>query len=210
MEHIYRLTGTLPELQEILQSQFGMEEKEAKFSVCLLLMEQQQTINEISDKDTALWYLHESEHFTTPILKSRISISFEDAKKNILDQLFIQFSGMLVDGESFAFTTVMSCLLAVYRSATYIQNRECCVYYQILNWKVTHATQEYFQVREIIPHNPEKVCSHLDLIKEGKWECNTCNNEQCNATVSSYSEILDGLCERKVLVKYNKMYRFAK
>lgn len=29
MEHIYRLTGTLPELQEILQSQFGMEEKEA-------------------------------------------------------------------------------------------------------------------------------------------------------------------------------------
>lgn len=210
MERTYRLTGSLSELQEILQSQFGMEEQTAKFSLCLFLMEQQQTIDEVSEKDTALWYMNENEHFTTPILRSRFSISFTDAKKNILDQLVIQFSGMLIDGETFAFSTIMSCLLAVYRSGTYIRKNECCVYYQALNWKVTHATQEYFRIQDIMPHNLENICSHLDLIRDERWECNTCNKEQCKATEDSYSYILDGLCERNVFVKYNEMYRFAK
>ncbi|MBD5472615.1 MAG: hypothetical protein HDR20_06890 [Lachnospiraceae bacterium] len=207
---IYRLTGTFSELQELLQSQFAMEEKAARFSVCLLIMEQHQMVDELSETHTALWYLNRHEHFTTPVFKSRFSISLTDVKKNILDQIFIQFGGILIDGDTLAFTTILNCLLVIYRSGTFIKKEECCVYYQALSWKATHASQEYFQVQDILPSVPENVCRHLDLIKEGKWKCYSCHEENCSATVESFSVILNELCERNVLKKYNNMYRFTK
>lgn len=210
MDHIYQLTGTLSELQELLQDQFGMDQKAARFSVCLLIMDQQQFVDELNETHTSLWYLEKHEQFSTPVFKSRFSISFTDAKKNILDQLVVQFGGMLVDGDSFAFSTVLSCLLAIYRSGTYIKDEECCVYYQALNWKVTHGKQEYFSVSDILPDDQEGVCCHLDAIRDHKWRCNYCHSENCGVTENAFSEILDRLCERNVFKKYNKMYRFEK
>lgn len=209
MEHTYRLTGTLTELQEVLQSQFNMEEKNARFSVCLLILNQQQTVDELSEGNIALWYLNKHEHFTTPIFKSRFSICFTDAKKNILDQLAIQFGGLLFDGDTLAFSTLLSCLLALYRSGTYIADEECCVYYQALNWKATHSSQEYFHAQEILPENQGGVCAHLDVIKSSKWRCDFCHEEKCDANERKYSNILDNLCARNVLKKYNEMYRFV-
>lgn len=210
MEHTYHLTGTLSELQELLQNQFDMDEKTARFSVSLLIMDQQQFVDELEETHTSLWYLDKHDHFATPIFKSRFSISFTDAKKNILDQLVIQFGGMLVDGDAFAFSTVLSCLLALYRSGTYIKDEECCVYYRALNWKATHGRQEYFRVADILPDNQEGVCCHLEYIKDHRWKCDFCHTEKCNITEDIFSKILDVLCERNVFKEYNGMYRFEK
>ncbi len=210
MNHTYHLTGTLSELQEILQDQFGMDEKVSRFSVCLLIMDQQQFADELSEEHTSLWYLNKKDFFSTPLFKSRFSISFTDAKKNILDQLAIQFAGMIIDGDSFAYSTVFGCLLALYRSGTYIKDEECCVYYQALNWKLTHGRQEYFRVSDIMPDCKEDICCYLEFIKDHKWRCNKCCAENCEATESWFTEILDRLCERNVLKEYNKMYRFEK
>lgn len=209
LEHTYRLTGTLTELQELLQSEFCMDEETAKFSICLLIPDQQQAVDTLNETNTALWYLNEHERFTTPIFKSRFSICFTDAKKIILDQLVIQFGGLLFDGDTLAFTTILSCLLALYRSGTYIKDEECCVYYQALNWKATHSSQDYFYPEEILPKSQENVCSHLDLIKDGKWKCSSCHREQCDITAKFFSDILDALCERNVLKNHNGMYRFV-
>lgn len=207
---IYRITGTFSELQELLQSQFAMEEKAARFSVCLLIMEQQQIVDELSETYAALWYLNRNEHFATPVFKSRFSISLTDVKKNILDQIYIQFGGILIEGDALTFTTILSCLLAIYRSGTFIKKEECCVYYQALSWKATHASQEYFHVKDILPSVPEGVCRNLDLIEEGKWKCYSCHGENCSATAESFSAILNELCERNVLKEYNNMYQFVK
>ena len=207
---IYRITGTFSELQELLQSRFAMEEKAARFSVCLLIMEQQQIVDELSETYAALWYLNRNEHFATPIFKSRFSISLTDVKKNILDQIYIQFGGILIEGDALTFTTILSCLLAIYRSGTFIKKEECCVYYQALSWKATHASQEYFHVKDILPSVPEGVCRNLDLIEEGKWKCYSCHGENCSATAESFSVILNELCERNVLKEYNNMYQFVK
>lgn len=210
MEHVYHLNGTPLDLQEILQSQFSMDEEAAKFSVCLLLSEQQQTLNEISDFDTELWYMRKQERYTTPVLNSRFSISLTDVKRNLLDQLAIQFAGILIDGDSLAFSAIVGCLLAVYRSGTYIKDEECCVYYQALEWKKTHVSQEYFRIQDIFPHCIEAVCCHLDRIRDGKWKCDFCHEEKCGADIDPYRRILEGLCQRNVLIEYNGMYRFAK
>ena len=216
MEHTYRLTGTLSELQELLQSQFDMEEKAAKFSVCLLIRNQQQTVDELSETNTALWYLDKQERFTSPVFKSRFSISFTDAKKNVLEHLFIQFAGRLFDGDKLTFTTILNCLLALYRSGTYIKDEECCVYYRALNWKATHSSQEYFLIKDILPDDQERVCCHLDYIESNKWKCASYHKEYCHANEEKFLPILNELCKRNVLTGYDgkmdeyaKMYRFV-
>ncbi|MCM1136413.1 MAG: hypothetical protein NC400_12665 [Clostridium sp.] len=100
--------------------------------------------------------------------------------------------------------------MAIYRSGTFIKKEECYVYYHALNWKSTHASQEYFGIQDILPAGREGVCEHLDLIENGKWECHFCHNENCGATAEVFSAILHGLCERNVLKEYNNMYRFVK
>lgn len=213
MEHIYHLDGTFPELEELLQSQFNMTENVAKFSICLLLTEQQQALNELAesnDPHTALWYLNKHEYYTTPIFKSRFSISLTDSKKALLEQLAVQFSGLLIDGDTLAFSTILSCLLAIYRNVTYIKDEECCVYYQALYWKTTHIGQEYFTVQDILPNNIDNVCKYLEFIQDGKWKCNSYHNEKCNRVIEVYNIILNKLCEKNVFIKYNEMYRFTK
>lgn len=39
MEQEYRLTGTLPELQNLLQKEFKMSPQSAKLAACLLILE---------------------------------------------------------------------------------------------------------------------------------------------------------------------------
>lgn len=210
MERTYRLTGTISELQELLQSQFDMDEEQAKCSICLLLMEQQPTVEALDEKQMALWYLGEQEKFTTAVLGSRFSISLTDTGKALLDQIITQFSSMLVDREKFAFSTVMSCLITLYRSATYIKDEECCVYYQALKWKSTHVTQDFFDVRSILPNEPDNVCAYLENIKEEKWKCYDCHDEKCGSSKERFINILDGLCERNVFKKRNEMYCFVR
>lgn len=210
MEHTYHLAGTLSELQELLQSQFEMDKNTARFTVCLLLMEQQQIVDELNENHIALWYLNKQEHFTTPVFKSRFSISLTDAKKEILDRLVTQIGGFLIDGDALAFSNILSCLLAIYHSGTYIKDEECCVYYQALNWKATHVVQDYFHIQDILPHEVDGICCHLDFIKDGKWKCYSCHNEKCDATMESFRTILNILCKRNVFKEYNEMYRFVK
>ncbi|WP_300563843.1 hypothetical protein [uncultured Acetatifactor sp.] len=209
MEHVYHLNGSLSELQEILQGQFDMGEDVAKLAVCLLVREQQQTVNGLNESETELWYFKKGERFTAPIFKTRYSVSLTDARKDLLEQLIVQFGGWLVDGDTLAFSTILSCLLAVYRAGTHIRKEECCVYYQALGWKATHASLEYFKIDDIMPHG-DGGCSYLDKIQEEKWECNSCHGEECTARADSFRAILNGLCERKVFVEFNGMYRFTR
>lgn len=209
MEHVYHLNGSLSELQEILQGQFDMGEDVAKLAVCLLVREQQQTVNGLNESETELWYFKKGERFTAPIFKTRYSVSLTDARKDLLEQLIVQFGGWLVDGDTLAFSTILSCLLAVYRAGTHIRKEECCVYYQALGWKATHASLEYFKIDDIMPHG-DGPCSYLDKIQEEKWECYSCHGEECTVRADSFRVILNGLCERKVFVEFNGMYRFTR
>lgn len=210
MEHRYHLEGTLNELQDILQNQFDLDESKARFYMCILLMDQQQFMCEFSDMQSALWHLKSNTKYTTPILKSRFSICFTDLKKKLLDQLFVQFGGMLIDGDAFAFSTVISWLLAIYRSCTYIKKTECCVYYQALSWKAIHPSQEYFGVKDILPNVSDETCCHLDYIHDKKWKCFYCHNDKCSITEGKCQSILTELCKRNVFIECNGMYRFSK
>ena len=49
MEYTYHIEGTFSKLQELMQSQFAMDQETAKFSVCLLIMDQQQFTKELDE-----------------------------------------------------------------------------------------------------------------------------------------------------------------
>lgn len=209
MEHTYHITGTVAELQEILQSQFNMDQETAKLAIYLLIVEQQQFVDDLEKTKTSLWYLNKDDHFAAHFFKTRFSISFTDAKKNILEQIAIQFAGILFDGDSFTFSTILSCLLSLYRSGTYIKDNECCVYYQALKWEATHGGG-YFRFEDIFPHNQEDVCCYLEYINTHKWSCSFCHGEKCDTTKQFFKETINSLRDRKVFKEFNGMYRFER
>lgn len=86
-------------------------------------------------------------------------------EEKLLDQLFVQFGGMLIDGDAFAFSTVISWLLAIYRSCTYIK-RQSAVYIIKLFLEAIHPSQEYFGVKDILPNVSDETCCHLDYIHD--------------------------------------------
>lgn len=67
MEQEYRLTGTLPELQNLLQKEFKMSPQSAKLAACLLILEQRPE-DETEENQSALWFLREHDQYATAIL----------------------------------------------------------------------------------------------------------------------------------------------
>ena len=106
-------------------------------------------------------------------------------------------------------TTILNCLWLVVKACTYIQDNECCAYYQALKWKATHPTQEYFTVADILPNEPDRVCAHLDSLRDKRWKCEECHQESCTTSKEKFEIVLDALCSRNVFQKFNDMYRFA-
>ena len=139
MEQEYRLTGTLPELQNLLQKEFKMSPQSAKLAACLLILEQRPE-DETEENQSALWFLREHDQYATAILQTRYSISLTEARKNIIELLIFQFAGILLDNDSFAMTTILNCLWSVVKAGTHIQDNECCAYYQALKWKAIHGS----------------------------------------------------------------------
>ena len=93
MEQEYRLTGTLPELQNLLQKEFKMSPQSAKLAACLLILEQRPE-DETEENQSALWFLREHDQYATAILQTRYSISLTEARKNIIELLIFQFAGI--------------------------------------------------------------------------------------------------------------------
>lgn len=207
---VYRMTGTLSELQYVLQSQFDMQEKEAKLAVYMLILEQNSNLDVQDEKNMTFWYLNDEQRYSTPVFKSRYSISFTDVRKEIMDQLIGQFAAAVIDHDKISLSIIVGCLLAVYRSGTCIKPEECCVYYQAIQWKMMHRTQEYFRIEDILPKDPEGVCVCLDKIKDKKWKCNFCHTDECGADEQKFKAILDALCARNVFTEDQGMYQFMK
>lgn len=208
MGKTFYLEGTADELQEILQTQFNLETEESRLYLSLLLMDQEQSLDKISDKEMALWFLNQEDKYSTPVFKSRFSISFTELKKSFFQQFIVPFAGIIIDGDSFAFTTVLNCLIALYRSCTHIKKDECCVYYQALLWKSLNPSQEYFTSRDILPSTLEGYCCYLEKIHDKKWECHSIQNEICDANEKKFELILDSMCKQHIFVKFGNMYRF--
>lgn len=139
-----------------------------------------------------------------------IQYIFYRTKKALVVQLFRQFAAILDGGDKLTASAVLSCLLAIYQSGTRIKDNECCVYYQALQWKATHPTQEYFSVDELLPNGNEGVCLYLDRIRDSQWKCDWCHGDCCTADKDDFCRMLDQLKDRKVFVKFNDMYRFEK
>ena len=211
MACIYKLTGTPDELRRLLHKEFSMDDDLALFFVTLLLTEGTQSAPSYDNSALALWYVNSnSENYKTPIFNSRYSISFTELGKNLGETIFLQIGSILDGADKFTASVIFSCLVALYKSSTHIESNECCVYYQAIKWKASHPSQEYFSVEDILPHGNEGYCLNLENINNGEWACHSCHNERCIAPKEMYCSILSDLVERKVLVRYNNLYRFEK
>lgn len=207
---IYHIDGTTDELKDTLQREFGMNENAAKLFVFLSLSEKEDDIPEITEDKSALWYLNEEEKYTTPIFRTRFSIS---VKQPVID--LISFIAPIVtpilNGQKVSLLgVIVPSMIAVCRNVTYINKKECCVYYLALDWKKNNPSAEFFEAKEIMPKANENVCLHLEEIKAKKWNCDYYHEEECEATEGRFTMILDSLCEKNVFEKRDQLYGFKR
>lgn len=207
---IYHIEGTTDELIGTLQREFGMGENAAKLFVFLSLSEKEDDIPEITEDKSALWYLNKEEKYTTPIFRTRFSISI---KQPVID--FISFIVPIVipalNGQKVGLLgEILPSIIAICRNITYISKKECCVYYQALDWKMNNPSVRFFEIKDIMPRTDEKVCSHLEEIKTNKWKCDYYHEEECEVTEDRFKMILDSLCEKNVFEKQNQLYGFKR
>ena len=80
MEQEYRLTGTLPELQNLLQKEFKMSPQSAKLAACLLILEQRPE-DETEENQSALWFLREHDQYATAILQTLFHFTDRGSEK---------------------------------------------------------------------------------------------------------------------------------
>ena len=206
----YHITGTTDELKKTLQKEFGMDENAAQVFVFLSLSEKKSDIPEINDDKTALWYLNEEEKYTAPVFRTRFSISFSQLKVDLAIGLapvlgaFIFNEGLSISG------AVLAALIALFQSTSHIQKQECCVYFQALDWQKKHPSSKLFSLQDIFPKAEEDICSHLEYIKSGKWECDYYHEEQCEVTRERFATLLDCLCEKNVFDKHDHLYSFKR
>lgn len=209
MDKRYNLIGTPEELVKLLQKEFDMQEKQAVFYVTLLLSGENNPAVSEETCDLALWYVDQNTpRYQTPILNSRINISFSELKKSFAEVLFDQFAAALDGSDKISATLIFSCLKALYKSGTYVKEHQCCVYYQALLWRATHSGSEYFSVDDIFPSGNEGYCLHLADLRSEKWECHHCHDEKCCIRRENFSTIVSQLVDSHVFAEYNNMYRF--
>lgn len=208
MQKKYNLIGTPEELVKLLQKEFQMQKKQAEFYITLLICEENISPEMEEACDLSFWYTNQDiAKYQTPILKSRINISFSQAKQRLGEVLFDLFAASLVGCDKNAATLIFACLKALYKSGTYVKEHQCCVYYQALLWRAMHGSSEYFSIDDIFPSGNEGYCLHLEEVKS-KWKCNYCRNEECHIDRDTFSSIVSELTDSHVFVKYNNMYRF--
>ena len=68
---------------------------------------------------------------------------------------------------------------------------------------------KYFTIDDILPNEPDRVCVHLDSLRDERWKCEECHQESCTTSKEKFKIVLDALCSRNVFQKFNDMYRFA-
>lgn len=209
MEKRYNLIGTPEELVKLLQKEFEMQEQKATFYVTLLLSGENIASASEESSDLTLWYVNQdTPQYQTPILNSRINISFTELKKSFAEALFDQFAAVLDGSDKITATLIFSCLKALYKSGTYVKEHQCCAYYQALLWRATHGGSEYFSVDDILPSGNEGYCLHLAELRSDKWECHHCHSEKCCINKETFSKIVLQLVDSHVFAEYNSMYRF--
>jgi len=208
-EHEYHLTGTLEELQNILEDEFSMETDVAKFAVAVL------TVKDDADQvqsfdDLALWYMGQKEGpYAAPLFSSRFSVSFTEVGKEIIEQIFLQFAIGIVTGTGLPIVpVVLSCIAAIVRHGTRIKKDECCPYYCALKWQADHPAQSLMSVEALIPGSG--TCKHLDKIQEGSWTCPYCRDDRCQVTAAYFEDRIHEMERREVFEFVGDHFHFKR
>lgn len=205
----YHLTGTLEELQNILQTEFSMEADVAKFTISILTVKDE--MNQAQDSDEmALWYVgQKTDPYATPFLDSRFSISFSEVGKDIMGQLFLQFGAGLLTGSGLPIVSfALSCIASLVKHSTYIKPDECCPYYCALKWRATHQSQSLMSVSDLIPK--VTTCSYLDKIHEEQWSCPYCRDDKCEVTEKYFNTVIRRLADKDVFEFIGDLFRFKR
>lgn len=205
-DYIYRMTGTLPELQRILEKEFQMEPKMAKAFASLNVIEQQKTYDETDKQEIGLWFMDEQDEFAINFGNLRFTISLTDVGLKIADRLLPIVIGITI-GEKIEKSNVVcvlfDCIWVIIKSVNYIEDHQCCIYYQALKWKKMHPEDKRFKISDIYPRGDDGNCvnlpnssNELNLPKE-KWHCPFLVGEnKCNMSEDVFESIFKKeLCE---------------
>ncbi len=198
MEQKFNLSGTHEELQTILEKEFKLSSDAARVAVATFIYEQNQGGDYTQLMEETLWFLNaKEEEYQSHILSTRYTISFSQAMLDVLDDLIVPIVLVVCGaGELAALDGVLYSIKSLVKNLRRIEDNECCVYFQILQYLRKH-TSKWFSVEDVTPEiGNESICSNLDK----KWQCKfRRNGENCNIQSNDVKDILGKFCDDNVM-----------
>lgn len=200
MEQKFNISGTPEELQLILEKEFALSAEKARVAAAVLVYEQNQEQNQEQLEADTLWFLKSSQpEYQSHIFSTRYTISFSKAMLDVLDELLVP--GILAlcgAGEFAVLGEILYSIKALVKNLRRVNDDECCVYFQTLQYLKTHSSR-WFTVNQVTPPIGENAtCINLDR----KWKCKFRShedNEKCQIQSSDVKEILDTFCNDVVM-----------
>ncbi|MCM1122150.1 MAG: hypothetical protein NC416_06180 [Eubacterium sp.] len=190
----YELKGTLEGLEKILQQDFDMPQKEARFFIYILI-NQDKTLN-IDKKELDEWYFNQRDKYTGRIFYTHYSINFTNIKKEICHNAYIFILGFFFSRGFDLFQIGLELLYVICEAVRHVSDIDYCVFARIIELNIGNKGT-LFGVDEIKTANKEGKCDYQDE----NWKCPYLReNDDCINTNEKIKLSLENL-ERKDIVK---------
>lgn len=203
----YILKGTVEEIANVLQKDFGMSRSEAKFFVYAMAdCQRDDTINAENKEVLDAWYLEEGDNkYKGQIPHTHLVINFTTVAKNLCHSAY-EFLVQYLFSKNIDLVTIGASL--VYNIITSIQkiaDKNYCVYARIVELCIGNRDR-LIDMSEIITANRDGKCDYLDP----KWKCPHLKKyENCNCKMEEIQKALNELAEQNILKKIGERWQLV-
>lgn len=200
----YILSGTIDEIMDVLESDFGLDNDEARFVTYILTLEKKDKLV-FEENELKLWYLKESTPSMTAIGRLPYTISLTKLKLEMSHSAFILFGTLALSKDVVSVPLVLDFIWALKESIRKIERREYCVYSRIVDF--LYATKkDTFELDDIIPYDKDNECNR----KPDKWDCPHWKRDTCSLTKECIERMLNCLDKREIISKVGRYWKMNK
>lgn len=201
----YIISGTIEEMIAILNTDFGLDNTQARFIIYIETLEKKERI-EFEERELKLWYLNEQTPNTSPIFHLPYTISITKLKLEMHHSLFIFLGTFLFSKEVSLVALGLDLIWALKEAIQKIDTDEFCVYGLIVDY-VFSTQKETFLVDDIIPYDENQECNR----KPDTWKCPYWNSDRCSLTNAFIDKkLLEKLVKKGVLTRVGKYFKMVK
>lgn len=202
------IKGTIPDMIKVLQNDFDMSKKEAKFFVYVMIEKPgEEVANAIDKEELNAWYLDDAtDRYEGQIFHTQWVINFTNLKQNTCHLAYRFLVNFFFSKQIDPITIGAELIYLIMQSIKKVEDTDYCVYARIVE-SCMGNTEKYFSKNDIVTANKDGKCDYQEEEKEcphmSREENCTCSREKINLAFENLEQenIIKKVGERWKLVK---------